>query len=421
MSVPSIASNRINPSFNALDELQSEVTDLSAYVYSLAPSGGVSQAEFNDLSGYVYSSLQVELTDLSTYVYNLPVAPDLSAEVTDISNRLNSLDLEVTDLSTYVYSIPPPATPTLQQVLTAGRDASNYVISSIGRLGVGVTAGNQGNTYLNISPSMTIPNTNPNIWLQHIYNGNTTLFMEMAAGTMYDWISWKNTGGLALGSATGSNADAFSYVGVLQSIAYQGRNPGITSVNLPMYATAFSVTSDERNKKDITDLSDGECLELVRRLNPKRYNWIDSGETEIGFIAQNVAEVIPEAVKIGEGDTHDYWADVSFIKSGSAIVITLGKSWDYSTGDILKIKYKGADCRLEVSTKTGLVVVCSDPDDKITEASGTLFLKGREVSDFHYIKNNASLPAILTSAIQEIDRNQRKLLAEIEILKSKLL
>lgn len=179
MSVPSLSSNRINPGFNAVDELQTELNDLSAFTHTL--SGAISMIILNDLSdelydlsqrvftlsgtvdmvsstvdglvlglgdiqmdvattsgnvsdlsGYVYSSLQVELTDLSTYVYNLPLAPDLSSEVTDISNRLNSLDLEVTDLSTYVYSIPPPATPTLQQVLTAGNSANGIGIQLLG-------------------------------------------------------------------------------------------------------------------------------------------------------------------------------------------------------------------------------------------------------------------------------------------------
>jgi hypothetical protein len=33
-----------------------------------------------------------------------------------------------------------------------------------------------------------------------------------------------------------------------------------------------------------------------------RYDWIKSGESDIGFLAQDVKEVVPEVVKGAEGD-----------------------------------------------------------------------------------------------------------------------
>jgi len=63
------------------------------------------------------------------------------------------------------------------------------------------------------------------------------------------------------------------------------------------------VSSDERIKYDIHDLDDNECLNIVRQLKPKKYkyreikNQIDKErEYTIGFIAQDVKEVLPDAI-----------------------------------------------------------------------------------------------------------------------------
>ena len=67
---------------------------------------------------------------------------------------------------------------------------------------------------------------------------------------------------------------------------------------------AYTTISDERIKKDIEDISDTEALEKILLIQPKKYRYIDEekGTHEvIGFIAQQVMEIIPHAVKIGEG------------------------------------------------------------------------------------------------------------------------
>ena len=62
-------------------------------------------------------------------------------------------------------------------------------------------------------------------------------------------------------------------------------------------------TSDIRIKRDIVDIDDAEGLEKILLIQPKKYKYIDTsrGELEvIGFIAQQVKEIIPEAVDFGE-------------------------------------------------------------------------------------------------------------------------
>jgi len=73
-----------------------------------------------------------------------------------------------------------------------------------------------------------------------------------------------------------------------------------------LYCGRFINWSDTRIKKDIVDISDTEALDKILLIEPKKYKYIDEvgkGTKEvIGFIAQQIKEVIPEAVHLGKGD-----------------------------------------------------------------------------------------------------------------------
>jgi len=65
------------------------------------------------------------------------------------------------------------------------------------------------------------------------------------------------------------------------------------------FARDFIVISDERQKDAIENLDYG--LEEVMALRPVRYQWKESPEDgpRVGFLAQEVQEVLPEAVNVG--------------------------------------------------------------------------------------------------------------------------
>jgi hypothetical protein len=65
------------------------------------------------------------------------------------------------------------------------------------------------------------------------------------------------------------------------------------------YGTDFVLTSDERLKSNIQDVEDG--LEVVNSLRPVKY--IKEGREEIGFIAQEVQQILPNLVYQTEEDT----------------------------------------------------------------------------------------------------------------------
>jgi len=67
---------------------------------------------------------------------------------------------------------------------------------------------------------------------------------------------------------------------------------------------SFTNISDTRIKKDIVDIDDNVGLEKMLLVQPKTYKYIDEEKgthTVIGFIAQQIREIIPEAVDLGEG------------------------------------------------------------------------------------------------------------------------
>jgi hypothetical protein len=60
-------------------------------------------------------------------------------------------------------------------------------------------------------------------------------------------------------------------------------------------AAAWSYGSDRRIKENIINL-EGSGLDTILKLNPVRFDYIDGIKNNIGWIAQDVQEVIPEAV-----------------------------------------------------------------------------------------------------------------------------
>ncbi len=78
-------------------------------------------------------------------------------------------------------------------------------------------------------------------------------------------------------------------------------SPGyLLTVNGTAYATAFMSPSDRRHKTEIQPLTD-DALSLILRLKPVTFFWKDPHDAgtqgrQIGFIAQDVLPVLPDAV-----------------------------------------------------------------------------------------------------------------------------
>ena len=84
------------------------------------------------------------------------------------------------------------------------------------------------------------------------------------------------------------------YYHYINGTTYQIINSAGVGVQLTYGGTSWGVVSDIRLKKNIEPLKNS--LELINKLNPITYNWKDEtlNNNNIGFIAQEVQEILPE-------------------------------------------------------------------------------------------------------------------------------
>jgi hypothetical protein len=72
-----------------------------------------------------------------------------------------------------------------------------------------------------------------------------------------------------------------------------------TGTGMYMNTNSWVATSDQRAKQNIADIE--STIDVVKALKPSRFNWKADGSADVGFIAQQVQPLIPEAV-VDSGD-----------------------------------------------------------------------------------------------------------------------
>jgi predicted DNA-binding antitoxin AbrB/MazE fold protein len=175
-----------------------------------------------------------------------------------------------------------------------------------------------------------------------------------------------------------------------------------TNFNMSIHASndivangSFVATSDKRVKENITELSNS--IDLLGRLRPVSYNKIDKVQygdrLNYGFIAQEVEEVLPEAINTGKGEVPVLkpFENVTFEEGDDYTILV--KNGD----DIKEMKYKKGDER---------------PD-------GEIIVKSKTVNDFKSITYDMIF-TVAVDAIQEQQQEIENLKAEMKELKSLL-
>jgi hypothetical protein len=178
--------------------------------------------------------------------------------------------------------------------------------------------------------------------------------------------------------------------------------------------------SDRRIKKDIEIVDDGEALQKVLALETVKYNYREH-ETEhkiIGFIAQSVAEVIPEAASKGHGYSAEMMIEVDFSygqikenEDGSVEhkIEMIGFD-DLVEGQIYRLRYERTNTEL-VYQDGGFTV------NNWVFKSTKLTIIGKVLDDFVSIDKN-QIFALHHSAIQELSRKNDRLEAELAAIKA---
>jgi hypothetical protein len=105
-------------------------------------------------------------------------------------------------------------------------------------------------------------------------------------------------------------------------------------------------SSDERIKKNIVDADDSECLETLRLLKPKKYQYkdeINRGQEPVwGFIAQEVRETLPYATQLRQDVLPNIY-ELANVSSSNVITFTNFNTSNLESNATTLIRTKGID------------------------------------------------------------------------------
>ena len=185
-------------------------------------------------------------------------------------------------------------------------------------------------------------------------------------------------------------------------------------------------TSDERIKKEISDINDASALETLRLIQPKTYKYIDEekmgSDVVYGFIAQQVREVLPYATKT----LTEYLPSIrEMINVTQSNVVTFT---NFNTNDLLSNTtiiqaqlFKGENKDLTISEiiDEHSIRVEEDLTEMLHEDETRLYIYGELVDDFLFLKKE-SIFTVATAALQEVDRQLQSEKAKVATLETQL-
>lgn len=169
----------------------------------------------------------------------------------------------------------------------------------------------------------------------------------------------------------------------------------------------YILDSDKRIKKDIENVPDNYALFQVNNIETKYYNYKDPVRTKqhktVGFLAQDVKEILPNAVNI----INDFIPD-ELRMLNNVTWVEVENGWKLTVNDLNMEDNHTGKCKFIVNSPDGKVIsINSVLDDKksfiFSNKHDEIFLIGKEVTDFHSLDKNMIF-ALHHSAIQELSK-----------------
>ncbi len=178
----------------------------------------------------------------------------------------------------------------------------------------------------------------------------------------------------------------------------------------------FISSSDNRIKEEIEDINDNVALNMILAIEPKTYKYVDKiarGDKKVyGFIAQQVKEVVPEAVKIEKS----YIPNIMLLSAYNDNIITLPSQ---PTKVVIQIndKIKCFD-KDNQTIEVEVIEIINELTFKIKELENAytenqIFVYGTFVDDFHTL----SKEYIFTLNVCATQELHRKITAQEERIK----
>jgi len=178
----------------------------------------------------------------------------------------------------------------------------------------------------------------------------------------------------------------------------------------------YSSLSDTRIKKNIRDIDDAQGLEKILLIQPKKYNYIEKERNKhdvIGFIAQQIGEVIPEAITKTEGIVPNIYKNC-LVNNKREIYYTLPSDVEIDTDVIITDTEDGTGERYKIKEIYNDYFVIDKDIDR-----DEVFVKGYEIKDLHHLDKNYiyTLNVCATQELYKLIMEQRE---EINNLKNRL-
>jgi hypothetical protein len=229
------------------------------------------------------------------------------------------------------------------------------------------------------------------------------------------------------GQTVTTSGDKYSFMSGINASSNNGLNSsqagsGFPNVLFSIWAdnriycsTEIDVGSDNRIKTNIRDISSNSALNIIRKIQPKMYNYKDTiqkgNKTNYGFIAQEVFEecqdsinkitdFIPNIYSLCEIEnnclTFKTFSTKDFDKNCNTIKLKLFDDKDNET--IINVK--------EILTDNSLLF-----NEEIK--NGKYFVYGQEINNFHCLEKNVIF-TLTTSAVKELDSTIENLKTELQ-------
>jgi hypothetical protein len=106
---------------------------------------------------------------------------------------------------------------------------------------------------------------------------------------------------LEMRQSTGSANDNTVSTSARKQRVFQVQASGsvVAAGNITAFGTTFMNVSDKRLKENIYDVTGS--LNKILELKPTHFTWKENKKQDVGFIAQEVEEIIPEVVETSQG------------------------------------------------------------------------------------------------------------------------
>ncbi|MCG6191547.1 tail fiber domain-containing protein [Maribellus maritimus] len=193
----------------------------------------------------------------------------------------------------------------------------------------------------------------------------------------------------------------------------------VTSSRIKAYS--FHAVSDRRIKNNVQHSNGKNELALINKIEVVDYQYIDKVEkgniTKKGFIAQQIEEVLPNAVGKSKAFIPDIYKEATAVVVDSAaktITVSTPVEHNLQKGDMLRFITPGGTHEKEVLS------ILSDNKFTVQKPEGDcseVFVYGKKVDDFRAIDYDQVFSAGI-GAIQELSRQNDELKQTIENLQN---